>query len=92
MFDLFTITGYDTKGVVQESETVTDDWSSTESCLALADQYSYAETTYGGRHYGEYGNRPSALGRRIYQLTGVGEVRLLTQLLPTNEVGLISYG
>ena len=91
MFDSFTTTAYDYQGNPMEHETSNDSWSHTELCLTLSESYGYAETILDGKHYGEYGNRPSALGRRIYQLTGVGEVRLLTQLLPTNEVGLISY-
>ena len=63
----FTTTAYNTLGEVQETETLTDSWASTEMCLDMSMLYGYAETTDAwGRHYGEYGDRPAALGQRAY--------------------------
>ena len=64
---MFTTTAYNTLGEPQEKETLTDSWKSTEICLDLSMLYGYAETTdTWGRHYGEYGDRPVALGERVY--------------------------
>ena len=64
---MFTTTAYNTLGEPQEKETLTDSWKSTEICLDLSMLYGYAETTdTWGRHYGEYGDRPTALGQRVY--------------------------
>ena len=53
--------------MAQESETQTDSWSATEICLALSDIYGYAETLDAwGKHCGEYGDRPVALGQRVF--------------------------
>ena len=66
MFDSFTTTAYDYQGNPVEHETSSDSWSHVELCLAMADNYGYAETTQGGRQVGEYGERPAALGQRVY--------------------------
>jgi len=64
---LFTTTAYNSKGQAQETETQSDSWDATEICLALSDQYGYAETLdLWGRHTGDYGDRPTALGQRVY--------------------------
>ena len=58
---------YNSLGQVQETETHTDSWEATEICLQLSEEYGYAETLDSvGRHYGEYGHRPTALGQRVY--------------------------
>jgi len=63
----FTTTAYNSQGQVQETESQTDSWAATEICLSLSEAYGYAETTdLWGRHYGEYGDRPAALGQRVY--------------------------
>ena len=63
----FTTTAYNTLGEPQETETLTDSWAATEMCLDLSMLYGYAETTDAwGCHYGEYGDRPTALGQRAY--------------------------
>ena len=63
----FTTTAYNTLGEAQEKETLTDSWKATEICLDFSMLYGYAETTDAwGRHYGEYGDRPVALGQRAY--------------------------
>ena len=64
---MFTTTAYNTLGEAQEKETLTDSWEATEICLTLSEQFGYAETVdLWGRHYGEYGDRPAALGQRVY--------------------------
>ena len=64
---MFTTTAYNTLGEVQETETQNDSWSACEMCLDLSMLYGYAEPTdLSGRHYGEYGDRPNALGMRVY--------------------------
>ena len=64
---MFTTTAYNTLGEVQETETQNDSWSACEMCLDLSMLYGYAETTdLWGRHYGDYGDRPNALGMRVY--------------------------
>jgi len=64
---MFTTTAYNTLGEAQEKETLTDSWAATEICLDLSMLYGYAETTdLWGRHAGEYGDRPAALGQRNY--------------------------
>jgi hypothetical protein len=63
----FTTTAYNLQGEVQEKETLTDSWAATEMCLDLSMLYGYAETTdLWGRHAGDYGDRPAALGQRVY--------------------------
>ena len=63
----FTTTAYNSLGQAQESETQTDSWSATEICLAMSEEYGYAETLDPwGKHCGEYGDRPNALGQRAY--------------------------
>ena len=64
---LFTTTAYNTLGEVQETETQNDSWSACEMCLDMSMLYGYAETTdLWGRHSGDYGDRPAALGQRVY--------------------------
>ena len=64
---MFTTTAYNTLGEAQEKETQTDSWEATEICLTLSEQFGYAETVdLWGRHTGDYGDRPAALGQRVY--------------------------
>ena len=64
---MFTTTAYNTLGEVQEKETQTDSWKATEFCLDMSMLYGYAETLdLWGRHSGDYGDRPEALGQRVY--------------------------
>ena len=64
---LFTTTAYNSQGEALETETQTDSWEATEICLTLSEAYGYAETTdLWGRHAGDYGDRPAALGNRVY--------------------------
>ena len=63
----FTTTAYNTLGEAVEHETGTDSWRATETCLDFSMLYGYAETTdLWGRHSGDYGARPVALGERVY--------------------------
>ena len=63
----FTTTAYNTLGEAQETETHTDSWSATEICLDLSMLYGYAETLDAwGKHYGDYGHRPTVLGQRVF--------------------------
>lgn len=65
--DSFRTTAYDLQGLRRETETCFDSWDATEICLAMSEQYGYAETLDPwGRHCGEYGDRPTALGQRKY--------------------------
>ena len=64
---MFTTIAYNSQGQVQEKETQTDSWTATEICLAMSDEFGYAETLdLWGRHCGDYGDRPASLGQRIY--------------------------
>ena len=64
---MFTTIAYNSQGQVQEKEIQTDSWTATEICLAMSEQYGYAETLdLWGRHSGDYGDRPTALGQRVY--------------------------
>ena len=64
---MFTTTAYNILGEVQETETQNDSWTATEMCLDMSMLYGYAETTdLWGRHTGDYGDRPAALGERTY--------------------------
>ena len=76
---LFTTTAYNSQGQALASETQTDNWeavepepqndswSACEICLAMSEEFGYAETTdLWGRHSGDYGDRPVALGDRVY--------------------------
>ena len=64
---MFTTTAYNTLGEAQEKETLTDSWAATEICLDLSMLYGYAEQINPwGKHCGEYGDRPAALGQRAY--------------------------
>ena len=63
----YTTTAYNQQGEAQETETHTDSWQATEICLDLSMLYGYAETLDAwGKHCGEYGDRPAALGQRVY--------------------------
>ena len=63
----FTTTAYNQQGQVEETETQFDSWEATEICWQLSEDYGYAETLdQWGKHYGEYGHRPTALGQRVY--------------------------
>ena len=63
----FTTTAYNLQGEALETETQTDSLSATEICLALSEEFGYAETLDAwGKHCGEYGDRPAALGQRVY--------------------------
>ena len=63
----FTTTAYNTLGQAVEHETTNDSWRATETCLDFSMLYGYAETLDAwGRHSGEYGDRPAALGQRAY--------------------------
>ena len=63
----FTTTAYNSLGQAQETETQFDSWQATEMCLDLSMLYGYAETLDAwGKHCGEYGDRPHALGQRVY--------------------------
>ena len=67
MNEFYNIIAYNTLGEVQEVEATNDSWKAVELCLDLSMLYGYAETTdLWGRHYGEYGDRPAALGQRAY--------------------------
>ena len=64
---LFTTTAYNSQGEALETETQTDSWEATEICLTLSEQFGYAETVdLCGRHTGDYVDRPTALGQRVY--------------------------
>ena len=64
---MFTTIAYNSQGQVQETETQTDSWTATEMCLDMSMLYGYAETLdLWGRHCGDYGDRPAALGQRVY--------------------------
>ena len=64
---MFTTTAYNTLGEAQEKGTLTDSWKATEICLDFSMLYGYAETLDAwGKHCGEYGDRPVALGQRVY--------------------------
>ena len=55
MNEFYNIIAYNTLGEVQEVEATDDSWIATETCLDL-----------WGRHAGEYGDRPAALGQRTF--------------------------
>ena len=64
---LFTTTAYNSQGQALSSETHTDNWEAVEICLGMSEEFGYAETTdLWGRHAGDYGDRPAALGQRVY--------------------------
>ena len=64
---MFTTIAYNSQGQAQETETQTDNWEAVEICLALSEQFGYAEPVdLWGRHSGDYGDSPSALGQRVY--------------------------
>ena len=67
MNDFYNIIAYNTLGEVQEVETTDDSWKATEFCLDMSMLYGYAEQLDPwGKHCGEYGDRPNALGQRAY--------------------------
>ena len=67
MNEFYHIIGYNTLGEVQSVESTHDSWQAVELCLALSEEFAYAETLeLWGRHSGDYGNRPAALGQRVY--------------------------
>jgi len=64
---LFTTMGYNSQGELLDQETQDDSWTATELCLAMSEEFGYAETIdLWGRHCGDYGDRPVALGQRTY--------------------------
>ena len=67
MNEFYHIIGYNTLGEVQSVESTHDSLQAVELCLALSEEFAYAETLdLWGRHSGDYGNRPAALGQRVY--------------------------
>ena len=67
MNEFYNIIGYNTLGEVQEVEATNDSWQAVELCLTLSEQYGDAEhLDLWGRHAGEYGDRPAALGQRTF--------------------------
>ena len=67
MNEFYNIIAYTTLGEVQEVEATDDSWIATETCLDLSMLYGYAEQiNVWGKHCGEYGDRPAALGQRAY--------------------------
>ena len=63
----FTTIAYNQQGQAVEHETQKDSWTANEICLAMSEQFGYAETLdLWGRHSGDYGDRPVALGERVY--------------------------
>ena len=67
MNEFYNIIAYNTLGEVQEVEATNDSWKAVELCLDLSMLYGYAEhLDLWGRHAGEYGDRPAALGQRTY--------------------------
>jgi hypothetical protein len=67
MNDFYNVIAYNTLGEVQEVEATGDNWEAVEICLAMSEQFGYAETLdLWGRHSGDYGDRPAALGERTY--------------------------
>ena len=67
MNEFYNIIAYNTLSEVQEVEATDDSWIATETCLDLSMLYGYAEQINPwGKHCGEYGDRPAALGQRAY--------------------------
>ena len=67
MNDFYNIIGYNTLGEVQEVESTNDSWQAVELCLALSEEFASAEQIDPwGKHCGDYGDRPQALGQRAY--------------------------
>ena len=67
MNDFYNVIAYNTLGEVQEVEATNDSWKAVELCLDMSMLYGYAEhLDLWGRHAGEYGDRPAALGQRTY--------------------------
>ena len=67
MNEFLYIIGYNKLGEVQEVEATDDSWQAVELCLALSEEFGYAEhLDLWGRHAGDYGDRPAALGQRAY--------------------------
>ena len=64
---LFTTTAYNSQGQALASESQTVKWEAVEICLGMSEEFGYAETLdLWGRHAGDYGDRPVALGQRVY--------------------------
>ena len=67
MNNFYNVIAYNTLGEVQEVEATNDSWKAVELCLDMSMLYGYAEhLDLWGRHAGEYGDRPAALGQRTY--------------------------
>ena len=67
MNEFYNIIAYNTLGEVQEVEATHDSWKAVELCLDMSMLYGYAEhLDLWGRHAGEYGDRPAALGQRVF--------------------------
>ena len=67
MNEFYNIIAYNTLGEVQEVEATNDSWKAVELCLDMSMLYGYAEhLDLWGRHAGEYGDRPAALGQRVF--------------------------
>ncbi len=67
MNDFYNVIADNTLGEVQEVEATGDNWEAVEICLAMSEQFGYAVTLdLWGRHSGDYGDRPAALGERTY--------------------------
>ena len=65
----YTITAYNKYGRPMAVETqVTDHWQATELCCDMSMVYAYAEVINDNfqTHEGDYGDRPEALGDRVY--------------------------
>ena len=67
MNDFYNIIAYNTLGEVQEVEATHDSGIANQNCLDLSMLYGYAEQiNIWGKHCGEYGDSPAALGARAY--------------------------
>ena len=67
MNDFYNVIAYNTLGEVQEVEATGDNWEAVEICLAMSEQFGYAEALDTmDTHCGEYGERPLSLGERKY--------------------------
>ena len=64
----FTTTAYNTSVRQSSMKQLTTVGKQLRPALDFSMLYGYAETTdTWGRHYGEYGDRPAALGERAYR-------------------------
>ena len=67
MNNFYNIIAYNRLGEVQSVESTYDSWQAVELCLALSEEFAYAEQIDPwGKHCGDYGDRPVALGQRAY--------------------------